>query len=693
MEGGNFYLVAAWKNDGSTNNQPAGAIDNVSISKIACEYVVANLAAQAADITANAATITWTAGDATQWQVAYSASNSFPEGETTLSIVNEATAALSGLSANTAYYARVRAYCGGEDFGAWSEIKEFRTACAPYDAASFSDDFENGIYCWTVGNLQSEDGVSHVPYPYWKAAYNGENGLYMIAYKSYGTVHDSAYAVLPQMNYGEKSLKDFSISFYAQASNTSDNTHLILGVVADPADSLASFEQITQFDLTTSFDIYEYSFASYEGSKPYIVLLATLPEGHASSTSKTGEFYIDNIALFETPSCQPLRSISISDLARRSMVVNLEPKAGIALASEYELVISKTELDEAALDAADKIAINDTNAYEISGLDRETLYYIYVRANCGGENGKSTWVSTSAKTKALEYCEDGVIGNGTATAKYPFTNYNYSYTQTIYTADNFDNAEGVINSLYLQRASGSAAMNNIKIYLGTTSKSAFSSATDWIAEADLTLVYDGGIAACGTEPGEDEIILDTPFAYDGQSNLVLAISNAVGTYSNIHSYYYTTVSNTFLHRQDDNTSSYANYPSVAGSLDSYRANVRFSLCSALPACPAVSELNAAVLGTGTTKEKISWAISGADYLSGFDMIVSKTELDDEALATAAITYANIPGMSKDWRIWILRRTTTFISALSVRQRDTTRVTPIGLPYTSRRLRTARQSST
>ena len=653
LSGSNHYIALKVMKPTTTYSYSGAYVDDITVEDIPSCLEPTGLAF--VEATANSAKFNLTAGGTeTAWDFYYSTENVAPTAETVPQVVAAAdTAISSGLNPNTQYYVWVRAHCSDSEQSPWSEGISFRSGCAPYEAASFTEDFEDGIYCWTVGNLQSEDGVSHVPYPYWKAAYNGENGLYMIAYKSYSTVHDSAYAVLPQMNYGEKSLKDFSISFYAQASNTSDNTHLILGVVADPADSLASFEQITQFDLTTSFDIYEYSFANYEGSKPYIVLLATLPEGYASSTSKTGEFYIDDIALFETPSCQPLRSISISDLARRSMVVNLEPKAGIALASEYELVYSTSELDEAALEAATKIAINDTNAYEINGLDRETLYYIYVRANCGGENGKSAWVSTSAKTKALSACDDVQVGNGSYNGYYApiATYYKNSWVQFIYPASEIDQQAGMIGAISFYCSATDASTDlagEVNIYMAHTSKSDHSSTSDWLAAEDLTLVYHTDAFEKPAATGWMSFDLNTAFAYNGTDNIAIVVAAKLPNYSTSIKFDYWPTDNALLYRGNDGNTAYGEHPgNNSGTRSNNRPNIKFSFCHELDACPAVSELTAAVLGIGTTQEKISWAISGADYLSGFDMIVSKTELDDEALATAEPTYSDIHGLSKD----------------------------------------------
>jgi hypothetical protein len=72
---GNYYLVMAWRDDTSGGTNPPAAVDNVSITRVACAYEVEGLAVD--NVTTNSATLTWTAGEAEQWQVAYADNASF----------------------------------------------------------------------------------------------------------------------------------------------------------------------------------------------------------------------------------------------------------------------------------------------------------------------------------------------------------------------------------------------------------------------------------------------------------------------------------------------------------------------------------------------------------------------------------------------------------------------------------------
>ena len=137
---GNYYLVMAWRNDGSGGVQPPAAVDNVSITRVACPYDVTGLSVS--DITTSSATLSWEGGEATQWQVAYGTANNF-EGATE-EIVSTASYNMTSLQSSSTYFVKVRAFCGGEDFGSWSNVLSFATACDAMDLSNvdFSENFD-----------------------------------------------------------------------------------------------------------------------------------------------------------------------------------------------------------------------------------------------------------------------------------------------------------------------------------------------------------------------------------------------------------------------------------------------------------------------------------------------------------------------------------------------------------------------
>lgn len=119
------------------------------------------------------------------------------------------------------------------------------------------------------------------------------------------------------------------------------------------------------------------------------------------------------------------------------------------------------------------------------------------------------------------------IGDGSAVDKgVPFEpSYLYSFAQSIYLSTEIL-ASGPITSLqwYYAGPYNLEGSQELTVYIGHTSKSIFSSSTDWESIDNLTEVYTGGILANG--PGWLNIELDTPFLYNGTDNLVVAVKEA-----------------------------------------------------------------------------------------------------------------------------------------------------------------------
>ena len=131
------------------------------------------------------------------------------------------------------------------------------------------------------------------------------------------------------------------------------------------------------------------------------------------------------------------------------------------------------------------------------------------------------------------------IGSGnTRSSSVPIvSNYGYSYSENIYLASEFNSAGGTglnmiskIRFYYNGDGSGTAAgtaittttFNNWKIFLGNTSKTTFTSTTNWATSNSLTEVFNGDVTF--PAPGNwMEITLSTPFIWDGTSNIIVAV--------------------------------------------------------------------------------------------------------------------------------------------------------------------------
>jgi len=218
------------------------------------------------------------------------------------------------------------------------------------------------------------------------------------------------------------------------------------------------------------------------------------------------------------------------------------------------------------------------------------------------------------------------IGNGTDTEQHaPFDPYyGYTYSQTIYTAAEI-NAAGNINSLswYFVGQPGSNLSNSktLKIYLGHTSKSTFSSLTDWQAVADMTEVYSGDIVANG--PGMINVQFTTPFAYNGTDNLVVATAELQPGYNDSSDNFsnYGTASNRTIVFQNDGTVPNPASPPEANSLSSFSPNI--ILGGITPSCPVAQFLS--VHNITDTSATVYWAPIGGPPTGGTQYYISESD--------------------------------------------------------------------
>ena len=158
-----------------------------------------------------------------------------------------------------------------------------------------------------------------------------------------------------------------------------------------------------------------------------------------------------------------------------------------------------------------------TPSYHITGLTAETTYYARVKPDCDSEGTKWSDICTFQPTPKT------VIGSGDATSYYlpTHTNYHFSLTQQIYTASELGEA-GYIVSIDFYNTS-TAKTRNLDVYMVSTSKSTFSSSTDWISVSSADLVFSGEVTF--TQNAWATITLDNGFTYDETHNIAIIVDD------------------------------------------------------------------------------------------------------------------------------------------------------------------------
>ncbi|MBP1631158.1 MAG: type sorting protein, partial [Bacteroidetes bacterium] len=138
------------------------------------------------------------------------------------------------------------------------------------------------------------------------------------------------------------------------------------------------------------------------------------------------------------------------------------------------------------------------------------------------------------------YAQNVQIGSGTSTQYFiPIrAYYGYTYSQQIIKSSEISASGTVTTGGTISKIryywDGSGDFSNStqwKVYLGHTTKTSFLSSTDWVADTNLTTVFDSLITP-PTSAGWFTIILQTPFVYNGTDNLILAVDENTPSYSN-----------------------------------------------------------------------------------------------------------------------------------------------------------------
>ena len=198
------------------------------------------------------------------------------------------------------------------------------------------------------------------------------------------------------------------------------------------------------------------------------------------------------------------------------------------------------------------------------------------------------------------------IGDGTSASYYaPIgTLYNYSITEQLYTAEEIG-MPGIIQSISFNYALTEAKDFPIEVYMKLVDAANLSTG---ISLADADLVFNGTLSVTGA--GWATITLDTPFVYDGTSNLLIGVNKGYVQWFSGSSWYYTEVANMTRYSQQDG-SGYTT-STTPGTSTSYRPNIQMEItASSGPFCAKPSGVT--VDYTGGTTAQVSWNSDAASF--------------------------------------------------------------------------------
>jgi len=172
-----------------------------------------------------------------------------------------------------------------------------------------------------------------------------------------------------------------------------------------------------------------------------------------------------------------------------------------------------------------------------------------------------------------------IIGTGTGTSNYfPYGMYSrYSTTQSIYTAEEIGGPCTILSIAYEVAVTGALSTSSVQIYMGHRTSSSFSDYYDYENVSNMTLVFSGAPQLASAK-GWETMVLQTPFEYNGSSNLVVVVAKQAYNYTNATYRYTSTSSTQCLYRESDSYSSYgyASSTSSSYSASSSRANIKLN---------------------------------------------------------------------------------------------------------------------
>ena len=140
------------------------------------------------------------------------------------------------------------------------------------------------------------------------------------------------------------------------------------------------------------------------------------------------------------------------------------------------------------------------------------------------------------------------IGDGTSTTYVtPFNSlWGYSFVEQIFTADEIGTA-GTINAISFNLQSTDSQTNQVDVFMKAVSRNTFSGSTDFESVTASDMVFSGTVTF---NNGWTTITLDTPFQYDGTSNLMIGMHEYTSGYSTRY-FYYTSATDKVLSYHSD----------------------------------------------------------------------------------------------------------------------------------------------
>lgn len=324
------------------------------------------------------------------------------------SVVNHADSVLiEGLKPATSYYVYVQGICGvGDSTSISMSYAGFMTECPLTTGypVPLKEDFNKytasvkAWTCWDFGEYATGTG-----YPMTYKPTSGAQDGYMLELWSTSTTHRNA-VIMPKV---QGNLSDYMLSFDCRPYSATGTAVLFVGTMSD-IENDSTFVPFDTIMIATGqeFTHRDYLLADYNLAHDRIAFSSGLGE----TLIQASDVCIDNVRIGMPPSCYaPTLEAGATTITTAEVIITpaKEGNNKWELAVIADSIYSKTGFDaEAYLDSLDNPILADSVNFIISGLDTATVYYVYARTICGGEDGNSEWSAQPVKARTKYYYAD-----------------------------------------------------------------------------------------------------------------------------------------------------------------------------------------------------------------------------------------------------------------------------------------------
>ena len=534
-------------------------------------------------------TLAWNAnGNENEWNLEYriEGSNSW----TSEGTVSTTPYTISNLTTDVNYEFRLKAVCDAGDSSEWV----YTSAYVPCEIVELPivENFDSynaneNPSCW----IMKYNGTTATPSVTTAQAYSGSKSLYFYC-PSNGNY---AYAISPRIDDGVE-MDSLEIMFFAYTATA--GYFIEVGIMEDP-DDLSSFTSLGQFNPSSinNWELGALISRGYAGEGHYVAF--RVPQWFANN------IYLDDINIHYIPSCLNVVNIHATNITPYTADISWTANGS---ETQWNYVFGPAGTVDP--DNATPMSANSNNI-TLTDLAANTLYDIYVQANCG-DGDLSIWMRASFRTECapmtlLPYEEnfDSYTGStSTSTNVLPscWSRYN---TGTSYTG---------LPTVYASAAhSGSNSM-----YFYTYNSTAYSDQIAILPEIDTTAIPINTLQLSLFMRS-----YSTSYPFNVQVG-VMSDPNDVNTFQLVQTL---TVSGTSYVEQEayfDNFTGSGNFIALKVAQPTSNYNYGYIddiVLSAIPSCSPISELN--VSNIAGSSALVSWSNGHFGTISSYTLEYSE----------------------------------------------------------------------